>query len=226
MKFFALKTCFIAVIVLQACLIACTNPKPSTPPFFDEIEDFKAQDKTHFPKDGFILFVGSSTFRKWTDLENVFKSYQAVNRGFGGATLVDMIYYEKDVIFPYKPRQIIIYCGDNDIATDTVNAELVLSRFKTLFNDIRTKMPSTPIAYVSIKPSPARFKYFPISKKSNRLIKDFLATQENAQFIDIFPQMLNSDGRPKPELFVEDSLHLNQNGYAIFEKAIKPHLIR
>src|SRR5688500_7579202 len=120
---------FIGVVSITACF-----RNDSKPPFWDEIQNFKKADKKHFPPQGCIVFTGSSTIRKWTELEETFKSYQAINRGFGGSTLPDLYRYTEDVIFPYKPRQIVIYCGDNDIATDTVNAQMVLDRFKNVYD--------------------------------------------------------------------------------------------
>lgn len=103
---------------------------------------------------------------------------------------------------------------------------MVFNRFHTLYSMIRKKMPTVPIAYISIKPSPAREHYFPISKKANLLIRNFLSTQPNTQFIDVFPLMLTADDHPTPDLFVEDRLHMNQKGYAIWAKAIEPYLLK
>src|ERR1700744_1074224 len=127
--------------------------------FKADIQHFKTQDSLNPPAQHSILFEGSSSFTKWRDVQDYFPDYPIINRGFGGSTLPDVIHYESDIIFPYDPKQIVIYCGENDIAaSDTVTGEMVYERFKTLFTDIRNQFPKCPIIYISMKPSPLRWK--------------------------------------------------------------------
>jgi len=195
--------------------------------FADEIKVFKAQDSISFPPKKAILFVGSSSFRKWTDVQSYFPGYKIINRGFGGSTLPDVIRYADDIIFPYKPKQIVIYCGENDLATsDTVTAAMVTERFKSLFLLIRKKMPNVPIAFVSLKPSPSREKLWPKMIAANDAIRTFLKGKSKTAYIDVYYKMFNSDGSVKKELFIEDNLHMNSTGYTIWQKSIKPYLLK
>lgn len=212
--------------LITSIFTACANNESDKPPFWSEIQEYKKADSLNFPPPNGIVFIGSSSFNGWNDLESVFKDYNAINRGFGGSNLIDANYYAKDIIFPYQPRQIVIYSGENDIPADTVDARMVLGRFKTLFKTIRSNMPEVHVAYISIKPSPSREEYLPIIKESNALIKSYLATQKNAAFIDIFPLMLTQEGNLRPELYVSDKLHMNNLGYDIWIKAITPYLIK
>lgn len=196
-------------------------------PFYDEIQQFKKQDSISFPPKNSILFVGSSSFRKWQDVQSYFPKYKIINRGFGGSTLPDVIRYANDIILPYHPKQVVIYCGDNDLASsDTITPEIVTDRFKTLFHIIRKYLPAANIAYVSIKPSPSRKQLMPKMKRANMQIKSYLGKQKNTSFIDVYQPMLLPDGKPRPEIFLEDSLHMNEKGYAIWKKTIQPHLIK
>src|SRR5690349_14110968 len=86
------------------------------PPFWEDIQAFKKQDSTHFPGTGKILFVGSSSFTFWKDVQDYFPGHPIINRGFGGSSIPDVIRYRQDVIFKYKPKQVVIYCGENDFA--------------------------------------------------------------------------------------------------------------
>ena len=197
---------------------------PPPPPFWNDIQTFKKQDSVSFPLRNAILLIGSSSFTKWTDVQDYFPGYTIVNRGFGGSTLLDEIRYVNDIVFPYQPKQIIIYCGENDLASsDTVTAAMVSDRFKQLFQMIRNKT-EAPIAYISMKPSPSRRHLFPKMREGNQLIKDFLATQKNTAFIDVHQKMLNTTGEPFPEIFVDDSLHMNAKGYAIWKKEMEPYM--
>src|SRR5262245_12908996 len=116
------------------------------PPFYEDIQNFKKQDSIHFPPRHAILFVGSSSFTKWTDVQTYFQEYTIVNRGFGGSSLPDVIRYADDIIFPYSPKQIVIYCGENDLAaSDTVTAQTVFARFRELFRMIRSHLDKVPL---------------------------------------------------------------------------------
>ena len=195
--------------------------------FFNEIEGFKKEDSLHPPPKNAILFVGSSSFRLWRNLQEYFPRHSIINRGFGGSTLPDVIQYERETIFKYKPKQIIIYCGENDLASsDTITAQTVLQRFQKLFTDIRKVMPNVPIVFVSIKPSPSRWRLKEKLIEANKLIKKFLATKKKTAFADVWPLMLDGDGKPNEALFIEDKLHMNAEGYAIWAKVLDKHLTR
>lgn len=196
-------------------------------PFEDEIQHFKDTDKINPPPQHAILFIGSSSFRKWTDVQSYFPSHAIINRGFGGSTLPDVIHYANDIIFPYNPKQIVIYCGDNDLASsDTITPQIVFNRFKELFFIIRNKMPQVNIVYVSIKPSPSREALMPKMEAANNMINIFLSNQPNTSFADVYHKMLTSAGTPIKEIFTEDNLHMNAKGYAIWQKVIEPYLIK
>jgi len=194
-------------------------------PFKEEIANFKKMDSLSFPGKHLILFAGSSSFRKWTHVQEAFPTHPIINRGFGGSTLPDLIYYANDILFPYEARQIVIYCGENDIAaSDTITAETLLLRFKQLFALIRTRQPKTEIDFVSIKPSPSRIQFRQTVEKSNQLIQAFIAKQPHSKYINVFNAMLNPDGSIRQDIFMEDRLHMNAKGYAIWTRIIEPYL--
>ena len=196
-------------------------------PFYSEIQQFKTQDSIHFPPKNAILFLGSSSFRKWEDVQKYFPDYTIINRGFGGSTIPDAIRYADDIIFPYEPKQVLIYEGDNDLASsDKITPDSVLNRFKKLFTLIREQLPNTSIAFVAIKPSPSRQQLMPKMQEANSLIENFLKDKKNTAFIDVYHKMLNQDGTPMKDIFLEDELHMNAKGYAIWQKAIQPYLLK
>ncbi len=196
-------------------------------PFAADIAAFKKQDSMAFPAANQILFVGSSSFTKWTDVQDYFPNKVILNRGFGGSTLADLIRYEREIILPYHAKQIVIYCGENDIASsDTVSPTMVLKRFKVLYKDIRQQYPSTPIIYISLKPSILRWQLRDRMKKANSLIQQYLSKKKRkARFLNVWDAMLGPDGNPMPDIFIGDRLHMNANGYAIWEKLLAPYLI-
>lgn len=195
------------------------------PPFYDDIQKFKSQDSVSKPPKNAIVFTGSSSFTRWTDVQSRFPGYTIINRGFGGSSLPDVIRYADDVIFKYQPKQVVIYCGENDAAGDsTVTADTVTNRFKTLYGMIRKRLPKASVVFVSMKPSPSRQPVRSVIVEANSKIKELLSKDKNAVYVDVYSKMLNSQEMPMPELFVSDSLHMSPKGYDIWQEAIKPVL--
>jgi lysophospholipase L1-like esterase len=197
-------------------------------PFKDAILEFQRMDSISMPKKGSILFVGSSSFTNWKDIQDYFPTYPIINRGFGGSTLPDVIRYAQETIVNYAPKQIYIYCGENDIAADpSISVDTILNRFKIVYTIIRKKLKkNTPIVYVSMKPSLARWNYESKIVEANRLIKQFIETQKNILFLDVHSAMLDPDGMVKADIFLEDQLHMNAKGYTIWQGIIAPTLSR
>ena len=184
-----LKTILFSLLLLPLQYLLAQNQQP----FYNEIRNFGKQDSIRMPETESILFAGSSSFRMWKGLKDSFPAYQVINRGFGGSTLPDLIRYHEETILKYKPAQVIIYCGENDIASsDTVTPELVLERFSDLFSIIRKRYPGVQVSFVSIKPSPSRWHMKERMISANKLIRDFLEQQRNTSYIHVWDDMLNA----------------------------------
>jgi lysophospholipase L1-like esterase len=221
-----IKMKFFKIIVI-ALIAFGTSPLKAQQsfPYWNEVQKFKKQDSVKFPAANQILFIGSSSFTKWTDVQQYFPAYPILNRAFGGSTLLDLILYRYDILYAYQPKQIVIYCGENDFAaSDTVTVQTVANRFQLLFQLIRSKYKNIPVAYVSMKPSPSRTLLLPKFIQANQLIKKYLATKNNTAYIDVYSHMLNADGKPMANIFLQDQLHMNATGYAIWKKIIQPYL--
>jgi lysophospholipase L1-like esterase len=200
----------------------------SSIPFQHEIDVFIKNDSIQMPAANSILFVGSSSFNYWKDIRNYFPGYPIINRGFGGSSLTDVIYFNQETIIKYKPKQIYIYCGENDFAaSDTITPQIVFERFKTLYKIIRTHLGSKiPVLYVSIKPSIARWGLEDKFVKVNGLIRNYINSQKNTQFLDVHAAMLDKNGEVFKDIFIADNLHMNAKGYAIWQKIIAPTLVK
>jgi lysophospholipase L1-like esterase len=195
-------------------------------PFWSEIKSFQKQDETSKPAKNGIVFYGSSSIRKWVNAELNFKDYQVINRGFGGSTLAQATDYLNFLVFPYQPREVVIYSGENDIAMDHTSANETISRLKTLVAKLRAGLPNVPIVFLSIKQSPSRAQFGQIVLQANSGIKSYLATLSKATYLDVNSKMLNAQGGMRPELFEADMLHMKPAGYAIWEKELRPYLIK
>lgn len=191
-------------------------------PWSEAIAAFATADAER-QQDGGVVFVGSSSFRLWNSLETQFKQFEAVNRGFGGSTLADCLRHLDRLVLPHKPRLVVVYAGDNDLAMGRTPQQ-VLDDFVTLADRIHERLPRTEIAFVSIKPSPARVDLLGRVREANTRVRDFVATQRYLSYIDVFTPMLNENGQPRDDLFVRDALHLNEKGYALWSSLISPVL--
>ena len=200
------------------------NSQAQNPPFWKDIQTFKNQDSIAKPLQYKTLFIGSSSFTYWENLNQDLPEYAPLNRAFGGSTLEDVIRYKDVVIDSYHPERIIIYCGENDIASsDTITAQMVFERFKLLHQHIRTKFPKVKIYYISIKPSPSRWRMKDRIIAANALIKKFCKHQKNTDFITVWNQML-LNSRPNGTIFKADSLHMNSEGYKIWIQEIRKNI--
>ena len=177
--------------------------------FWQDIQDFKKLDQETPPPQNSILLLGSSSFTKWQDVSDYFPGKVIINRGFGGSRLTDLNYFSEDLLKPYQPKQIIVYCGENDFADDAkLKADVVVERFKTFYKKIRIKFPKIQVDYISIKYSPSREHLWPQMKEANKKIAKFMKKEKNADFIDIAKVMNDANGNIRKDLFVEDMLHM------------------
>lgn len=206
-------------MVVQLSALAAEEKPPSR--WEADISAFEAADKVKPPPKNGILFIGSSSIRLW-DLKKSFPELPVINRGFGGSHLSDSVAFLERIVLPYAPRSVLLYAGDNDL-NDGKSPERVLSDFKEFVGRIGQKLPETHIFFIAIKPSPSRAHLLPQVKRANELIAEYAGQQRRVEFIDIESPMLR-DGQPRPELFVKDQLHLNEQGYELWTGLVREAL--
>lgn len=181
---------------------------------------FAAADREKTPGEGGVLFVGSSSIRLWDKLEEQFSMVPLViNRGFGGSRMEDCAAYVDRLVLPYRPRMVLVYAGDNDLAEGRTPQQ-VADSFRRFARRVHEALPDTRIAYISIKPSPARLALLEEVRAANALIREQSRAARNIQYVDVFTPMLDARGRPRAELFRADALHLNDEGYALWKSVL------
>ena len=186
---------------------------------------FADADKALAPASDGVLFVGSSTIRFWTHLAQDFRQIPVViNRGFGGSTMADCSLFTSELVLRYKPRHVLVYAGDNDLAEGRTPMQ-VMESFARFATAVRAELPDTRISYISIKPSPSRESLLPKIRETNNIISAYVRTLGNSEYIDIFTPMLGADGRPRQELFIADRLHMNEAGYRLWQTVISSHVM-
>lgn len=197
-------------------------PKPDFERWEKNIHGFETQDKEQPPAKGGILFVGSSSIRKW-NVQQSFPGLPVINRGFGGSTYEDVNHFRERLVSPYAPKTVVLYAGDNDAAQGQ-SPERIFAAFQSFADWLQESCPGTRLIVMSIKPSPARWKLWDTMRDTNRRIKDYTDTHKNCVYIDSGSVLFGKDNLPQRDLYVEDALHLSEAGYQRWTQLLTPHL--
>lgn len=216
--------------VLMICLavLCCAVGRAQQSPanrWEAEIRKFEESDRRNPPAEGAVLFIGSSSVRLWQSLAEDFPGTKVINRGFGGSEIADSTFYVERIVAPYRPEMVVLYAGDNDLANGKTPRQ-VFEDYKAFVGRVRRKLPAAKIAFISVKPSPARASLLRSQREANGLIKEYASRDKRLIYIDVFTPMLGGDGSPRPELFGPDGLHLNEEGYRLWKSVIAPYFSR
>ena len=208
----------IPLLALIALPLAAQDPDRWEP----AMQAFEKADRETPPAKGGLVFIGSSSIRRW-DLGKSFPDLGAINRGFGGSQIEDSIRYADRILLPLEPKTIVLYAGDNDINSGK-SADRVVADFEAFAAKLHGALPKTRILFIGVKPSIKRWHLIETIREANARIERLCDADERLVFIDVDAAMLGPDGKPRPELFVEDGLHLTALGYAVWTQILKPHL--
>ena len=216
--------CFIsfrALILFLTC--ADTGKAQNSERWEKAIVAFESQDLKSPPSVGGVLFIGSSSIRKWDSLSEDFPNKNVINRGFGGSKIPDSIHFFERIVQPYKPSVIVLYAGDNDIGGGHT-AQQVFDNFKVFSNLVAMRLPAAKLVFIAIKPSVKRWRLAPEMLEANREIEKYSKWQSHISYANIWNPMLSDEGKPRPELFIADGLHLNAEGYKIWARVVNEKL--
>jgi hypothetical protein len=202
---------------------AVNRPASAAVPYEADIRAFEAADLRSPPPPDAVLFVGSSTITRWTDLAQSFPEYTVLNRGFGGSQLSDVLNHFDRAVRRYAPPLIVLYEGDNDLSGGK-SVERVFADWTNFVGRVERELPGTGVVYLSVKPSPSRVALLEAQRALNARIAADCVTRPRCRSVDILSPMLDAAGKPRAELFVSDMLHLNPAGYAIVTAALRPVL--
>ncbi|HKA08662.1 MAG TPA: GDSL-type esterase/lipase family protein [Gemmataceae bacterium] len=153
------------------------------------------------------------------DLAKSFPGMKAVNTGFGGSEIRDVTHFADRLIFNHQPNVIVFYAGDNDISSSRT-PDQVLADFKAFVDAAHARLPKTPVYFISIKPSPARWAKYETQTKANALVKAMCEKDQWLGYIDVVPLLLGGDGKPVEEYYAKDGLHLSPDGYDLLSKLV------
>jgi len=218
---FLLSTLIVTLLAARLQAQSQTEAKPNR--WEPNIQRFEQQDKKTPPPKNAILFLGSSSIVAW-DLQRSFPDLVTINRGFGGSQIVDSLHFVDRIVLPYQPRIIVFYAGDNDIGSGK-SPDRVLEDYKQFVAKVHDGLPKTRIVFVAIKPSIRRWSLIDNIREANAKICEFIEKDPLLIYLDIDKPMLGKDGKPRPEIFKSDGLHMNDAGYDIWSDMLRPYLI-
>ena len=188
------------------------------------IKRFEEADAMSPPPKGAILFVGSSSIAFWRTLADDMAPLKVINRGFGGSQMFELNMFRDRIVTPYTPRAVLVYEGDNDVAAGKQPTE-ILEEYRDFVAHLKTQLPDTDIYFIAVKPSIRRAHLWSTMVEVNTELKALADEHEHVEFLDTGTPMLNEDGTVMADLLVEDGLHMNEKGYAIWTSVIRPVLI-
>jgi lysophospholipase L1-like esterase len=159
----------------------------------------------------------------WKDLKTAFPNHNVVNLGFGGSEMADLLYHIDKLVLQFKPKQIFIYEGDNDIAVGR-SPENIFAAADATVARIQKELPDTEIIFISPKPSVARWHLKDKYEAFNTGLRAWTKDKRNVKYADVWTPMLKKNGVVRDDIFLGDKLHMNKKGYAIWTKALAKHL--
>ncbi|HVU28185.1 MAG TPA: GDSL-type esterase/lipase family protein [Verrucomicrobiae bacterium] len=201
----------------------CDEPKHNFAQWEKEISAFEAKDRTNPPPQNGILFIGSSTIRLWTTLNQDFPGLPIINRGFGGSEIADSTHFADRIVFPYSPKSIFFRAGGNDIANGK-SSQAVFADFEEFVTTVHAKLPDTEIYFISWSPTPLRWQNRDKERTLNNLVKDYANHAPHVKYIEADSMVLSADGKPRAELYRDDKLHFNAAGYKLLAQRVRPFL--
>jgi len=219
---FSIRSLFF-ILILWASEIQYSNAQDIFP-FQEEVISIVEKHKNvDWQKNG-ILFTGSSSIRMWRDLDKHFPEAKIINTGFGGSQTEDLLRYLDALVLEFEPEKIFIYEGDNDVNAGKSTSE-IMGDFETLTTKILEKLPNANLYLIGAKPSPSRWHLKNEYLAFNTALKNFTESNPAFTFIDTWTVMLDEKGNPKAELFIQDKLHMNEQGYEIWQRVFEPHIL-
>lgn len=215
------------LLILYVSLLGCSGGGgggSSTDRWEVNITAFEAADLKSPPPQGVVVFVGSSSITGWADLEADMAPLSVINRGFGGSTMVDVNRYRDRIVTNYQPSIVVIYAGENDIASGA-SVDSLLQQYEAFSRHLEETLPDTKLCFISIKPSPARIDFWADMEWANFRLDRLVATDPGKLcYIDITALMLDEYDEPREELYLADRLHINRQAYQLWAAVIKPRL--
>lgn len=213
----------VAAVLAAGCQPLVPPPVPAGEDPGRWLEDVERFERTPVDVERPVVFVGSSSIRRWSTLAEDMAPVPVLNRGYGGSRIFDTVYWADRLVVPHDPTVVVVFAGTNDISGDRPrSAAWITERFDELVARLRALGCDAPLVYVAISPTPRRERHLALVLETNERIRERCEARPDLHFVDTASQLLDGDGRPDPRWFTDDRLHLNASGYAAWTSKLRP----
>lgn len=204
--------------------LPCVVPEICENPFVlhyePEVRELEDRIRQSTIPRGSIAFYGSSSIRLWKDVASDFPELPVVNIGFGGSTMTACSWFFWRLVRPVQPSALVVYAGENDVG-DGTPPQQIHEQFLHLRHQLELSCPGVPMAFIAIKPSPARWTIFDRIQRTNNLLRSEIFARTGDIWVEIRGSMLDAQGLPRPELYLPDGLHLSRAGYLVWRSCLR-----
>ncbi|TWU51066.1 hypothetical protein Poly51_43600 [Rubripirellula tenax] len=191
----------------------------------DEIRKLESLDSSETDPADAVLLLGSSSIRRWTQAAIDLAPYRVVRRGYGGAKYSDLAVFAERLIQPHQYRAVVMFVG-NDISGDAHDhtVDQVDGWVRHIVDVSRKHQSGSPVLIVEVTPTGKRFEHWSAIRRLNAQLREIALSTPMVYFVPTAASFLDPDGNPRSELFVDDRLHLNDQGYVIWAELIRDQL--
>lgn len=212
------KSIFLVLVFLSALSSSFAQQHP----FEQEVRRLSAQLDSLGWNPGTTVVTGSSTIRMWRSIPEVSGREVVLNTGFGGSKASDLEHYLFPLVLKFDPKRVFIYEGDNDIWAG-LQPEEILASLDRIVTRIQLATPYAKIYLIGAKPSPSRWTKKASYQLFNQQLEKYCLSKSGVSFIDTWTNLTDLAGNARPELYMEDQLHLNAAGYVIWSGIFRPY---
>ena len=187
----------------------------------NEIAKLESLDKTEKYGDDAILFIGSSSIRRWESIADDVAPYVPIRRGYGGAMTRDLAVFAKRLIVPHQFRAVVMFVA-NDVRgkEDDQTIDKVKPLTEHVVSIAKAHNHDAPFFIIEVTPTQSRWSVWDKVRQHNAMLREYAFTTPGVHFIATAEHFLDEEKTPRNELFVDDQLHLNEDGYKLWSKLI------
>ena len=192
-----------------------------------DIQKLERLDQVETYPDDAILVTGSSSVRLWDTIEEDLAPFRPIRRGFGGSKTVDLAVFGKLLIQPHRYAALVVFVA-NDVSGEDGKVDYDRPQVAGWAEEVvaisKAHQPTAPILWVEITPTEKRWHVREQQRDLNRMLREMALIESNFYFLSTAEYFLNREKMVRSELFVEDRLHLNREGYRLWGALIRRRL--
>lgn len=163
-----------------------------------------------------IVFLGDSITAR-CDWSEVFPEYVTANRGIGSDT-TQGVKNRLNSVVSLRPEMVVILIGVNDVSYK-IEAQST-DNMSTILKELKEAIPDLKIIVVSVLPATSDMSTLYKIRDMNESFKT-VCKEKACTFLDVYGAFAKENGTPRMELYSDDIIHLNGEGYSVLFDALE-----